>query len=179
MTDAVVLKSGAERPDNKPLPELTLREAEDGDVHFILNSWMKSYEKAKCGDRESRAAEAGSYEVATRAMSSRRYFRGQQALISALAARRRLLVACDAETPEYIVGWACGTLKDDPSELVVDYVYVKHGYRHSGVARELIRGLGWQPGLGIVATHWTKPCTSKAIKYSIEFDDLEISLGAK
>lgn len=163
------------------LPPLTLREAEDGEANLLLNSWLMSYKATKCGNRQERVESAGAEEVVGRAMDPARYFKGQQALISALAARRRVLVVCDAADPMFVVGWACGTLRELPDaskELVVDYVYVKHAYRKNGIARELFRGLGWAPGVPIIATHWTKPCNAKAVKYSIVFDDYEISLGA-
>lgn len=167
--------------ETSELPELTLREGEDGETHFILNSWMMSFKGVKCGTRDERAEAAGGTEFSGRAMEQSRYFKGQQALISALAARRRVLAVCDAEAPAFVVGWACGELRE-PSEgvkeLVVDYIYVKHAYRKHGIAKELLKGLGWTPGTPIIATHWTKVCTAKAVKYSILFDDYELSLGA-
>lgn len=162
--------------NNGPLPALTLREAEQGETNFLLNSWMKSYQHAKCGTRDERLGAAGE-ELVGRAMRLTRYFRGQQELISALASVRRVLVVCDAEDPAFVVGWACGelkTLSDDSRELVVDYVYVKHAYRKNGIARELLKGLGWQIGIPIIATHWTKPCTAVASRYGAEFDEYEL-----
>ena len=167
--------------ETNSLPPLTLREAEDGESNLLLNSWLMSYKAAKCGTRDERVDHAGDHELAGRAMESARYFKGQQALISALAARRRVLVVCDAEQPAFVVGWACGELVEAPDaskELIVDYVYVKHAYRKNGIARELLKGLGWVPGVPIIATHWTKPCTTKAVKYGIVFDDYPLTLGA-
>jgi hypothetical protein len=161
-------------------PELTLREGLDEESNFILNSWLMSYKHVRCGTYDERLAASGAM-FAGRAMDSGRYFKGQQALVSALAARSRVLSVCDAQDPSFVVGWACGALQgpsEASQELVVHYVYVKHAYRKHGVALELLKGLGWKPGMTILATHWTKPCATKAIKYNIVFDDYPLTVGA-
>lgn len=62
------------------------------------------------------------------------------------------LVACDAELPTTIHGWACGT------EGLLHYVYVPRELRCLGVGRELIsRVVGGYPDRIEVTHRWPWP----------------------
>lgn len=169
--------AGAERP--RADINLTLREATQDDVNFILSSWLQSYAQAACKVEPDKVE-----SLPPRAIPRQRYFAKQQQLIAQLVERRRLLICCDAEMPAFIVGWACGAdFKENPEalfpDLVVDWVHVKHGYRMRGVATELLRGLGWTEGREIVASHWVHTASIKARKYQIQFDDYYLKLGTE
>ena len=126
---------------------LEFRPIEARDFNFILNSWLMSY-------RDSR-----------RDHTNGNYFPGQQNLIAEISQRRTLIVGCDAESPEWIVGYICGQLLTD-GRLLLDYIYVKHAYRERGIARGLLAAIGWTEGMEIVATHWTKPIDKVGKRYN-------------
>lgn len=131
-----------------PLPfPLAYRGVEAEDLPFILNAWVLSYRDFKRDHKNSD------------------YFPGQQNLIAELAKRRNMVVACDGDTPSFIVGFCCGiTLAD--GRLLVDYVYVKQAYREHGIGRGMLAELGWRNGMEIVATHWTRTIDKLARRYN-------------
>ncbi len=112
------------------------------DMKFVLRAWMTGFQghgwSPMCKPNE--------------------YFEHQQRLISDLAQSDhvRLIVACDVSNPQQLYGFACGEPVTATTPLVMHWVYIKQVFRRLGVARELMREFGWQPGMQIIATHWTK-----------------------
>lgn len=123
--------------------EIMYRPIEQGDYNFVLNAWMRS-------NRET-----------MRKVRSIEYFAGQQALIAEIAKRRQICISCDADTPEWIAGFACGMPLVD-GRIVVDFIYVKHAYRRRGIAQGMLRSLGWTHGMEIVATHLSNKYVEKS-----------------
>lgn len=138
---------------------LSFRALKETDLNFVLNAWMKSYRDSK------------------RSIKNAAYFTGQQKLIGALGERRRLIIGCDADAPEWIAGFVCGIPLED-NRILIDYVYVKQPYRERGVAKALIAALGWHPEMGVVASHWNTVCKIVAARYNIEHDEYYLMLGA-
>jgi GNAT superfamily N-acetyltransferase len=139
-------KAAEEERAETPFP-LSFRGIQAEDFPFVLNAWMMSY-------RDSR-----------RDHTNGDYFPGQQNLIAELAARRNLVIGCDADTPEWIAGFVCGIPLED-GRLLVDYIYVKQAYRERGIARGLLAALGWRDGMEIVATHWNRGLDRAARRYN-------------
>lgn len=137
---------------------LAFRAAKQEDLNFILSSWLRSYRDAK------------------RTVKNKDYFPGQQRLIGALAGKRNLVIGCDADTPEWIAGYACGQMLDDGS-LLLDYVYVKQPYRERGIGRALIAALGWAPTMPIVGTHWNRVANILSQKFLAEHNEYYLMLG--
>lgn len=136
------------------------RGIEPGDLHFVLNSWMKSLQP-------------------TRRVGNELFFAGQQRLIAALAERAIIIVCCDGNPlmSHFIFGWACGEMDVKNDILTLHYIYVKHGYRMMGLAKDMLAKLGWKPKTEIVATHWTKPCAVLAQRYNARFSDYPLMIG--
>lgn len=142
-----------------PLPfPLHYRGIEAGDFPFVLNAWILSFRDFKRDHKNSD------------------YFPGQQNLIAELAKRRNLVIACDGDTPSFVVGFACGiTLAD--GRMLVDYVYVKQAYRERGIGRGMLGQLGWRSDMEIVATHWTRGVDKLARRYNAGFNSFFNTIG--
>lgn len=138
--------------------DLLVRPLAPGDYNFILNAWMKSY-------RDSR-----------RNLRNDVYFAGQQNLISEIAKRRKCVVGCDAEHPEWIAGFAAGQMLGNQT-LLLDFVYVKSAYRERGIALQLVGALGWSEGIPITATHMTKCAERIGRKYEVTLNEYFNAIG--
>jgi len=158
MSDLAAVSEETERDPEIPFT-LAFRAVKTEDFNFVLSSWMKSYRDTK------------------RTIKNPAYFAGHQRLIAALGERRSMIIGCDADAPEWIVGFACGQMLDD-GRILVDYVYVKQPYRERGIAKALVAALGWSPGMGVVASHWNRICNSLSQRFLIEHDEYYIMLGA-
>ena len=88
-----------------------------------------------------------------------------------------MIIGCDADAPDWIVGFSCGTVLDD-GRLLLDYVYVKQPYRMRGIAKALCGALGWSPGMGVIGTHWNPVANVLSQRFLIEYDEYYIMLGA-
>lgn len=156
-----------ENPPIEPHPqtdlpvEIAIRPVEPTDVNFVLNSWLQSY-------RDS-----------LRSISNYTYYPEQQRLIGALADRAKLVVACDAETPSFILGWACGEPLEVDGGLLLHYIYVKQGYRSLHIGQDMLRALGWRAGQEITATHWNRAATSLAAKFKVRHNPYYLMIGHK
>lgn len=150
-------------PVKHELPvKVGFRSIEQADVHFVLSSWTRSYQGAAHG------------------ITLDDYYAGHQQVIGALAARSGLVVACDEETPGFILGWACGELiaKPDASpHLRLHYVYTKHDYRRHRLGVECLKSLGWNPDMRIRATHWNRAAASLSAKFNVTHDPYPLMLG--
>ncbi len=93
----------------------SLRPAEPSDLALVFGSWVDSYAKS------------------THAKACGHAYRAiQDAIVKRHVAASAVLVCCLADDPETIVGWAC-TDAD-----AIHFVYVKHKWRHNGVAKLLL-----------------------------------------
>lgn len=126
----------ANRPEP---PKWTIRRATADDAGFVLNSWLKSYNEWRRPE-ERRAG----------------YWTAHKDVIAALLETSRVLVACDAQAPTSIYGWACG---QPGTPTLLHYLYVKRAMRHAGVARALVAALLSDPraSTSVVVTHITSP----------------------
>lgn len=95
---------------------VTLRPAAESDRLYILNSWVKSY-----GDSPW-----------AQSMPKSVYRDGHSRLVEALYPRCRVLVACDPEVRDTILGW-CATEGD-----TVHYCYTRAAVRRRGIAKKLL-----------------------------------------
>lgn len=122
-----------------PIPDVPIkyRLIEETDLPFVIDSWIKSYRK-----REVRTG-----------VDKGHYFHGQLALIKYLSQHTKVLVACDASQPMYIVGWGCARVSDK-GEFQLHYIYTKEDYRNHGIARQVLIHLGYREGRPIIASHW-------------------------
>lgn len=114
-------------------PLFVVRPVAKDDWALIYSSWKKSHR----GRRKERQRSA---------VPPVEYYHRMQRRIDACLAREgaEVIVACDADDPDFILGWAC--VEGD----VLHYVYVRQAARGLGVARKLLAGRRVTR-----ATHWT------------------------
>jgi len=68
------------------------------------------------------------------------------------------ILMLDDGDEKLVSAWICAE-PGSPGPLV-HFLFVKQGYRRMGLARTLLRKLGWAPGRPIVCTAWTPVCES-------------------
>lgn len=148
----------------EPIPEVPIRYRliEETDMAFVIDSWIRSYRK----------------RLINRGIDRALYFYGQLALIKYLSQTTKVLVACDAKQPMYIVGWGCAKVSDK-GEFQLHYVYVKEDYRQHGVATAIVTHLGYRQGKPIMASHWNENARLIREKYpQLDYNPYLITLGA-
>lgn len=151
-------------PNATPLRQavdLAFRPFRIEDRAFIMKSWLKSYRKFQAGVPDDL------------------YFKGQSALIFELASRSKMVIACDATAPNYIVGFVCGHLRENLTDTVVHYIYIKDDYRQNHIARDLVNHLGYRQQGNIIATHWGLAVTAISKKYPIVYNPYFNVIGAQ
>lgn len=92
---------------------IALRPARESDTAFIVDTWRRSYEQAP----QVRGADEA-------------YMR--RAIQRAVADAEKLLVACDSEDDDTLIGWLAA------SPPTLHYVYVRADFRRAGIARSLL-----------------------------------------
>ena len=127
---------------------VTTRPICNRDESFIYNSWIRSYwehsDWAKLMDK--------------------RVFDGQHhALIQGLIENAKVLVAVNPDDFDHIFGYVAFDTID--ALTVIHYVYVKSPYLRLGVGKKLLEATGYQQGMPLIATHWTRPC--KELRHKI------------
>ncbi len=148
----------------EPIPDVPIRYrlVEETDFAFVIDSWIRSYRKRLYGQ----------------GISPELYREGQLALIKYLANFCKVLVACDAKQPMYIVGWACARV-DKLGVFHLHYIYVKEDYRRHGVGRAIITHLGYREGKPIMASHWNHNARDIAETHDVlSYNPYLITLGA-
>lgn len=148
----------------EPLPleiAIRYRAPEQGDINFILNSWMLSYRPWRQN------------------ISNPNYYDGQQAVIAALAETSRIIICCDAapDMGSFVLGYVCGHMDVPKDLLTVHYIYVKNGYRFSGLGRDLLAQMGRQASTKILATHWTGVARDTRDRYNIHYNNYPLMIG--
>lgn len=123
------------------------------DVPFVIDSWALSY------SGQARARDAGPL-----------YLRGQKRMIRAVLARRTasLLVACVADEPTTIAGWAV------TEGEIVHYAFTKKDFRRLGIARSLLEPYTRMPRVYFTHKTWV-PCVPAGWiydPYAAAFPDL-------
>lgn len=107
-----------------------IREANESDHACIYATWLRSY-------RHSSSFARNVHEGV--------FFAQHHAIIEALLAQSRVLIATIEEDTSVILGWCCYEPGESVAGLevpaVVHYVYVKPSFRKSGVASKLLDGV--------------------------------------
>lgn len=103
---------------------LKIRPAEETDVGFIINSWLKN--QRDVGDHYH--------------MVNGIYFKQYRDRVLGLLASGKTAVACDPEDGGTILGYITR------GERCIHMLYVKHDFRRLGIGRELVLATG--PSIG-------------------------------
>lgn len=127
-----------------------IRPADEGDLEFVVNSWLESY---RWNDHVKEVRDAD-------------YYRGQKALIVRLLQDNLVLVACLETAPRVAIGWSCtggtvtysikpraGVALVDSTPPIIHFIYVKKDFRGYGIAKRMLGNLDVPE---IHATHITK-----------------------
>lgn len=131
---------------------IKIRPAVASDKSLILSTFLKSlyYSNDFYGQIDQKA-----------------YFDGYGRVIEHLLQKSvlRPLVACLADEPEVVLGWALV----EPEASVIHYCYVKKAWRNQGIAKQLVQGLELK-----ICTHLTKAGNAIRLKKSITFNPFKI-----
>jgi len=97
-----------------------IRRATKRDIPFITSSWLKSF-------RDGYWA---------RGIPNNIYYYNQHKILEQLLPKGIVLVACNEQDPDQILGYVCAEVVD--TALVIHYMYVKHPFRKFGIATKLV-----------------------------------------
>lgn len=117
--------------------QVQIRTANESDVPFIFNSWLKSY-------RSSNAAKNISNPV---------YFDFHHKLLENILQRSNVLVLCDTADTAQVFGYIVA--QDLDGVKVLHYAYVKFAFRGMGLANMLLTEAGLSKQVGGFYTHET------------------------
>ena len=128
----------------------TLRLAEEGDIGFIFNSWLKSYRSS----------------LFAKPISNTVFFAEHHKVIEKLAKTSQILLACNKEDPNQIYGYACAERVE--GVFVLHYIYVKQSFRRLGIGKLLLDSFDHNfDDESAVYTHHTKIAEKLAAKYHL------------
>jgi GNAT superfamily N-acetyltransferase len=105
------------------MKELVLiRPSTEGDLHFVLNSWLMSYRRSPFA----------------RDMTKNIYFKRHHDFVVEALKRSAVYCAVNKDDQDQIYGWICIEPPVGMEETrALHYVYVKHPYRGFGIAKSL------------------------------------------
>lgn len=133
----------------KTLP-IVIREAQEGDIPFIFNSWLQSFRSG----------------LMPKKVDNTIYFSEHHKVIERLIKRAPTLIACDPADPATIYGYLCYEKID--GVFVLHYCYVKHTFRAMGVMRQLLAATeqDFKNNSGVFS-HMTMIFERLALKYNL------------
>ena len=101
-----------------------IREGRPSDIPFVTNSWLKSF----------RANGAFSQSVPNDI-----YYQQHHKILEAIIPRGLLLVLCNPEDPDQIIGWTL--IERQPEILILHYIYIKNSLRRNGLMDVICRSI--------------------------------------
>lgn len=129
-------------------PQVRLRPANQTDVPFIFNSWLKSY-------RDSGPAKP---------VSSTVFFSEHHKLIERIVKNNPVIMAVNNDDPSQIYGYICAGKTE--GIFTLHYIYVKHNFRNLGVGKALLNAFEHDISTAAIYTHHTKIADKIASKYN-------------
>jgi len=133
--------------ENQKLPA-NLRRADEKDISFIFNSWLKSYRNS----------------LFAKSVSNTIYFSEHHKIVEKLAKTSEIIIACNPDDPEQIYGYACAEKID--GIFCLHYIYVKQPFRRLGVGNFLLNAFDRDISEPAVHTHQTKIAELLAAKFN-------------
>lgn len=101
-----------------------VRPADQSDVSFIFNSWLRSFKKSN----------------QVKEVNAHIYYENQHKVIETLLKRCTVMVGVNPEDATQIYGYSVCEVIDGVN--VIHYVYVKELFRRLGIGRELVKACG-------------------------------------
>lgn len=120
------------------IEHIRLRVANEDDIGFIFNSWLKSY-RASSVNRD---------------IINATFFTEHHKVLERILKHAQVIIACSNEDPMHIYGWICAEYID--GIFCLHYIYIKHSFRKMGVGRLLFNAFEHSDAAGIY-THHTQP----------------------
>lgn len=114
------------------------RLANESDISFIFNSWLKSF-------RETSKSVS---------ISSVVYYANHHKMIEGLLKKCDVTIACEQQNPAHIFGYICAEKVTGVD--VIHFTYVKESYRRLGMARLLCEAAGVDLAKPVFFTHRCK-----------------------
>lgn len=139
---------------------LKIRRANDEDIPFIFNSWLKSYKQSG---------------ILSRSVNATIYYDNHHKLIQKIAMRATFYIACDKNDPNNIYGFIAGEYIENI--LVIHYAYIKHSFRRLGIAKELFNTFNHDTKNASCFTHYTRCMERIAEKYNLIYHPYLILLN--
>jgi len=136
---------------SKKTPPVRLRKANQEDVGFIFNSWLKSYK----------------YSLFARNITNTIFFAEHHKVIEDLLKKNQTVIACNADDPSQIFGFISAGHVD--GILCVNYIYVKQPFRNLGIGKALLNAFEHDPTIAAVYTHHTRMSEKLAAKYNMVY----------
>jgi len=128
---------------------ILLRPANETDIPFLFNTWLKSY-------RNSYFATLIPNPV---------YFTEHHKIIESLLKDSQVIIACNENDTTQIYGYIVADNSD--TALAVHYIYVKQSFRRLGIAKMLLSSLRPDQDTAAVCTHITYVTKPLAPKYNL------------
>lgn len=116
------------------LPGITLRGLRDGDIDFLLSSWLKSYR-----NRGVKGFQVGKQALP---MKDSVYYLGHHDLAERAIKEGVVIVACPSDDTNVIYGYIIGEIVDGAD--VIHYIFVKQDFRGFGIGGKLFNALSNQ-----------------------------------
>ena len=118
-------------------PPFHMRPPMQGDIQFILSSWLKSF----------RNSEFANY------IPNKLYYEFHGSLVKNIIARSLVSILCDVEDPEHVYGYVVYELLGDV--FILHYIYIKYNFRNLGLCRTALKAV--YPQFGNVESFITHP----------------------
>jgi hypothetical protein len=117
--------------------DIYIREFEKEDHNFVMNSWLKSFEKT----------------IKLMGTDTQIYRREQMRLMGGIIEKAKVYVACPEDAQQQIYGYIVWDAIGDVG--ILHYVYVKNPYRRFGIGRKLYDCIERSTEIPCLATHKT------------------------
>ena len=136
---------------SKVKPPIRLRKANQEDVGFIFNAWLKSYK----------------YSLFAKNVTNTVYFAEHHKVIERLLKNFETIIACNDEDPSQIYGFINAGRID--GIFCVNYIYVKQAFRNLGIGKALLNAFEHDASSASVHTHHTRMSEKLAAKYNFVY----------
>lgn len=130
-------------------PKILLREANEQDVGFIFNSWLKSFRGAPYN----------------KTIVNSVFFTEHHKVIERILKTSSVIIACNPEDPSQMYGWICAETIDNV--FCMHFLYVKHSFRNLGLARILFNAFTHESGEAGIYTHYTRASDKLCEKFGL------------
>ena len=122
------------------------------DVKYIVKTWLRKMHAEQ-----------------PLAFPNQQFYNDFQKVILELMKTSEARLASSPSDTNHILAFAIGRAFPDLKVLHLHFCYTRAEFRRMGLQWDLIKSLGWEPGMEIVATHWSKdlrPSLAEKVTYN-------------